>query len=153
MRIAPDWRRRTGYRLCTTEEWEFVALAGAATDFCFGQDITMIRKYACCLAEETEPGYLLKPNDFGLFATSGNVWEWCHVSSHEDQDDVQEISDLVLRPIAGGTFGDLREAIRNPHRQNHPVTRSMEYIGFRVFRTLDPGMAISGGDPSDQPNK
>jgi formylglycine-generating enzyme required for sulfatase activity len=134
MRTADDWRSRSGYRLPTSEEWECVALAGASTDFFFGQDISMIPYYCCCADSQTQPVHLLKPNDLGLFGTSGNIWEWCH--SHAADEGGLTVTDGLPRLIAGGTFGDPRESLRSPQRVSHAAAMISEYIGFRVFRTL-----------------
>ena len=115
MRIADDCLSRTGYRLPTSDEWECAALAGATTDFFFGQDVSMAGFFAWSTENAggtTRPVFQLKPNPFGLFSTSGNIWEWCHELVTSPDKLSGSLSDDMERSIAGGVFSDPQEQMR-----------------------------------------
>ncbi len=155
MQIAGDFRERTGYRLPTNSEWFCVYLAGAESDFCFGWDVEMIRHYAWCSANsdgQTWPADRLKPNAFGLFGTLGNTWEWCQDRFQSEDISASVLRDADQRLIAGGTFDEPPDSMRNPHRTGLAPGKHLMYVGFRVFRTLD---AAPDHDPGGrgQPNK
>ena len=72
---------RLGYRLPTEAEAEFIARAGTETARSFGTSEELLPRYAwtwLTSADRTRPVGSLLPNEFGLFDTLGNVWEWCH---------------------------------------------------------------------------
>ena len=83
MTLPANYLSRTGYRLPTEVEWEFVCRAGATTCRPHGNDLRMLRNYAWYASPFIEgqkhamPVGVLKPNDLGLFDVLGNVGEWC----------------------------------------------------------------------------
>ena len=124
-----------GYRLPTKLEWEIANRAGAGIPAYFGNRTERAREYAWSIQDamgRSWPVGSLKPNDFGLFDTLGNVAEWCLDRESED------IPDWV---IIGGSFQFLDtsspltySALRVPTED----PAGYPDIGFRVARTILP---------------
>lgn len=72
-----------GYRLPSSDEWEYACRGGTTTDYFWGDTFIPMPKneYAWCgIASEhciTHEVGLLKPNPYGLYDMAGNVYEWC----------------------------------------------------------------------------
>jgi formylglycine-generating enzyme required for sulfatase activity len=137
------------YRLPTEAEWEYAARAGTETKYWWGNKIGKNRaacdgcgaKWGWDAKKMTAPVGSFAANQFGVYDTVGNVWEWT-CSEYENKYKGKEKhclsknrttnnNHLVLR---GGSwyFGprDVRSAYRNWRR---PTDRGRNY-GFRLSR-------------------
>ena len=120
-----SWETGKTYRLLSEAEWEYVALAQID------------------LEGSAAPGVI--KNAFGLFDTTGNVFEWvedCWNDGYKGaltDGSARTSGDCSKRVVRGGTWGSspisrvLRWALRN--RDDTGIRISI--LGFRVARTLD----------------
>ena len=87
----------------------------------------------------------MKPNDFGMFDTLGNAWEWVFDAYVpypeqgsevvEDLTNTQPLEATGRRVLRGGAFTYRPVTVRSAYRYNlQPDTRTDSY-GFRPART------------------
>jgi formylglycine-generating enzyme required for sulfatase activity len=122
------------YRLPTESEWEYACRAGTTTRYYFGDDDNQLGNYAWYAKNsggKTHPVGQKKPNGWGLYDMSGNVWEWCEDDSTAwiDNDNCSQ-SEKCLR---GGSWGNYPLRCRSAVRYFR-YRRDIRYFnsGFRV---------------------
>ena len=148
MSLPNDYLSRSGYRLPTEAEWEYACRAGATGRRYYGSSDDLLIKYAWFQDNaytRAWPVGQLKPNDFGLFDTLGNAWQWCQESwdkgqarskSGSDREDSQTVELKNYRVARGAGFGNANGEVRCALRDKYYPFMVNEAISFRVARTL-----------------
>ncbi|HEX5702529.1 MAG TPA: SUMF1/EgtB/PvdO family nonheme iron enzyme [Pyrinomonadaceae bacterium] len=152
LELPADYLRRTGYRLPTEAEWEYAARAGRRWAWHFGNDVSLLPRYAWydgnTKKERAHPVGQLLPNGWGLFDMLGNVWEWTFDRrqsyppagrvTQDVEDSVLRVSNDVARTRRGGSFAYEWFTTRSAHRGDitYFPHQTRDNVGFRVARTL-----------------
>lgn len=154
-RCYAEWlSKKTGtpYRLPTEAEWEFAARAGTGAAYWWGDAIG--KQMAVCdgcgsdwqgknerrqTAEVDDPAF--KPNGWGLYHTSGNVWEWVQDCWHESYEaapsdgsawDARSNGNCGRRVLRGGSWADTPVGLRSAYRYKLNADYRYYNIGFRL---------------------
>jgi len=162
-----DWlAKKTGkdYRLLSDSEWEYIARAGTDTARSWGND----PEFACLLtniadqaAQDKYPGWEIhdcmdgyvhtapvedsKPNEFGVYGTLGNVFEWvedCWNDNYQgapNDGSAWTEGDCTKRSLRGGSWFSQPKYVRSAFRNHFNADARASTFGFRVARELPSG--------------
>jgi len=131
------------YRLPTEAEWEYTCRAG--TNGAWYGELGDIAWYDRNSGNKTHPVGQKRPNAWGLYDMSGNVWEWVQdwfASSYPAGSEVGPQVDPTgpglgsVRVFRGGSWRNIAHHCRSARRLDDiPHNRSND-LGFRLARSL-----------------
>jgi len=140
-----------GYRLPTEAEWEYACRAGTTTAYYFGDSDQKLRDFAWYDKNSglrPQPVGQKRPNPWGLFDMSGNVWEWCNdfyqveYYAQSPSQDPRGPAAGDTKVLRGGTWKMDSENCRSGYRYNEnpgyvDVCFGYDIYGFRCVRKAD----------------
>ena len=117
--------KASGFRLPTVEEWQYAAKGGQDYDYSGSDDLDEVGWYGGNSGDKAHPVAQKKPNGYGLYDMSGNVWEWCwdSYSSHSDV------------PFCGGGWNNNAHACVVGYRSWLNANSTDRNLGFRIVRS------------------
>jgi formylglycine-generating enzyme required for sulfatase activity len=133
-----------GYRLPTEAEWECATRAGSRTARFFGLGHALLDRYGWFernAKRKAKRGGGLRPNEWGLFDTLGNVWEWCEEAAVLDEvgrvvGDDPDTPAAHRRVYRGGSFFDDIATLRAANRNSLRPGDGYYSVGFRPVRSF-----------------
>lgn len=142
------------YRLPSEAEWEYACRAGTAPPFWWSSEISPQRaNYNGHHAyNRGDRGRFLgrtvavdeyKPNPFGLYQTSGNVWEWCEDDWHKNYKGaptdgtawVDSENRGKTRVARGGSWASVPSWLRSAARSSGEAEGRFDDQGFRLVQS------------------
>ena len=137
MKIKPNFRQLSGYRIPTVDEWRFMARGEANTLFSFGQSGELINEHGWYAGNATgllQPVGLLAPNANGIYDVHGNAWEWTIDLQGLGEGSVVR-SQARARILGGAMNSGIRSVMLGGTTYADPGYSSY-YYGFRLVRSI-----------------
>ncbi len=114
-----------GFRLPTVEEWQYAARGGQSYRYAGSDNLDSVGWYSSNSGKTTHPVAQKKPNGYGLYDMSGNVWEWCWDSDGD-----------YGRYRCGGSWYNYDYYCEVDSRDYYNAGYRLDIIGFRLVRSI-----------------
>ena len=118
--------KASGFRLPTVEEWQYAAKGGQDYDYSGSDDLDEVGWYGGNSGDKAHPVAQKKPNGYGLYDMSGNVWEWCWDSNSGSSG---------LRYSCGGSWNADAYSCEVGLKLWDYADGTNYYLGFRIIRS------------------
>lgn len=150
--ISCNWTAN-GYRLPTEMEWMFAAKGGIQThgySYSGSNNIDSVAWYYANSSGITHQVGNKTINELGLYDMSGNVWEWLwdiYNSSYPagPQYNPYGVSSGPYRGLRGGCWYSYEVSCTVDNRDKFQPTFTSSYYGFRICRSENNFVLVSGG--------
>ena len=121
--------KKTGknYRLPNEAEWEYACYGGNQTKYCGGDELKEVAWFEKNSGDQSHPVGQKRPNGYGLYDMTGNVWEWT--------EDCWE-GHCKVRKMRGGGWHYDADIVRATNTLMFITTLRSYSYGFRLARTL-----------------
>jgi len=125
------------YSLPTESQWEYVAKAGSDSLFFWGNNTHEAFLYSAFNKEAIQKIGTKRPNNWGIYDMSGNVWEWC-LDSYESTyanlplngESMSKLNDKKV--IRGGAWNSKVWTLRTSNRLYIKSDKNRSTLGFRL---------------------
>ncbi len=131
------------YRLPSEAEWEYACRANGDSGWCGGDEFVQVA-WIGKLRDGPRSVGGMRPNAWGLFDMSGNVWEWTQDCAHVDYQgapadgNAWEAGACASRMLRGGSWLTRPQYGRTTIRFGFSADYRTADFGFRVARSIDP---------------
>lgn len=110
-----------GFRIPTMEEWDIAIQGGEKHTYSGSEDLDSVAWTDCNSGGKLHEVAQLKPNAFGIYDMSGNVFEW-----------VWSVRSDSSRYVRGGSYFDAARAGKCTNKELNYASRQMKTAGFRI---------------------
>jgi len=132
------------YRLPAEAQWEYAARAESSMTFSFSNNGSKLGDYAWYMGNSegtTHKVGLKKPNQFGLYDMSGNVYEWVQDSYYDSYKIAPKDGSVgeyvsTSRVFRGGSWISNAASCRLANREDKDQGYRASNLGFRLVRDL-----------------
>ncbi|MFW6296987.1 MAG: SUMF1/EgtB/PvdO family nonheme iron enzyme [Desulfosalsimonas sp.] len=141
-KLAAMNKGRYHFSLPTEAEWEYASRSGGKQEKYPGaKSPEKIAWYSANSGMTTHPAGMLEPNGLDLYDMSGNVYEWCEDTYHEEAYRHHDYKNPVYlksgsrKVIRGGSWCNFPSELRCSYRASVNPDFKGNYLGFRVIMT------------------
>jgi formylglycine-generating enzyme required for sulfatase activity len=130
------------YRLPTEAECEYAARGGQNYKYAGSDNIGSVAWYSSNSDSKTHPVGQKSPNGYGLYDMSGNVWEWCQDTWHDNYKNAPTNGTAWIsgsdsrRVLRGGSWDDDYSSSRVVDRIGYSPSYRFNFFGFRLARGI-----------------